>query len=125
MPCRIWAERLRFWVREHVVGTLLSRMADISKRALSRQQCMPVGLVLTTLPPAIGQCENLQLPKEEELLKGVSVTRQAMQQAQQASAAPAAAVGMFGAAAANAQQPQEQAARVKAMQLVHKVCVCV
>jgi hypothetical protein len=125
MACtrRVWAERLRFWVRDNVVVGLLNRMADVSKRAASRQQAIPPGLVVTPLPPPPEQCESLQLPDDEYLQRGVHMARQLMHQTHQSGPqAGQSDGGLFAVAASiTPQQRQEHAAKVKALQVVHKV----
>ena len=118
-PCRVWAERVRFWLRDNVMAALLVRMTDASRRATSQQQLLGTGLVIMPLPPDDAQMEALELPSDEDLQRAVAAARQAAQA--QASAPPAGGGGLFGGGAASAQQTQEHAARVKALQVAHKV----
>ena len=120
MLCRVWAERLRYWLRDNVMAPLLTRMADASRRAASRQQFLGPGLVIMPLPPAPSQMESLELPSDEDLQRAVAAARSAAQQAQ-ASAPPAGGGGLFGGGGASEQQKQEHAARTKALQAAHKV----
>ena len=108
-------------MREHVVKSLLERMETISKQASIRQQALPVGLVITLLPPSQESCDALELPKTEDLQRGITLAKQAVQQAQQAYNQPAPSSGLFGNTSANAQQKTQTKQQLQAAQALYKV----
>jgi hypothetical protein len=121
----MWAERLRYWVRDHVMAGLLARMAEVSRSAAGLQHSSTFPFVISPLvPDAASGWSALQLPSDEMMQQAASAARQAEVAAQQA---PATQQSTFGKGyfavpmSVQQQQQQEQAQREKELHRTAKV----
>jgi hypothetical protein len=125
MQCRVWAERLRYWVRDHVMAGLLARMAEVSRSAAGLQHSRMFPFVISPLvPDAASGWSALQLPSDEMTQQAASAARQAKVAAQQATATqqPAFGKGYFAVPMSmQQQQQQEEAQRARELRRAAKV----
>jgi hypothetical protein len=129
--CRVWAERLRYWLRDNVIAPLLERMKASASEAAKQQQALGMGLVIPSLPPSSGHWEDLELASDADLQRGISAANQALQQAKQQvqQSKPTANTGgggLFGGMGLSnneqqQQQHQQHVEREKALSAAHKV----
>ena len=110
---RVWAERLRFWLRDQVLATLLEKMHSASTGAQRLQAQTALAFTVPTLPPESGKFEDLQLPDDESLTRTLLAMKAQVRDQKQKG--PAGGGGLFGGAPSE-QQKQQHAVQVSQMQ---------